>query len=187
MAAEPARHQFTVDDYYRLGEIGVIAANDRVELVCGEIIDMPPIGASHAACVERMHFLLTTRVGPEWQVRSQNPLRLGDRDEPVPDVMVVKARADFYESGHPVTDNVALLVEVSDTTLVYDRGTKAPMYARNGVKEVWIVDINGETVLVYRDPGPGGYRVAEAKHREERISSSVLPDIDIAVSDILSK
>ena len=146
---------------------------------------MPPIGGPHASCVKRIARLFFHIVGDAAVVSVQDPLRLTDRSEPVPDLMLLRPRPDFYAAGHPTAADVLLLIEVSDTTLAYDRGTKLPLHAREGVPEVWIADLKGERILVHREPSPTGYRLARTVRRGERLSSAAFPDIDFAVDDML--
>jgi Uma2 family endonuclease len=185
MAVQPTRRLFTIDDYYRMGAAGILGEDDRVELIEGEIIQMPPIGDPHALCVRRTNNRVGRTVGDAAILDVQNPLRLSDRSEPMPDVMLLRPRADFYATGKPTAADVLLLIEVSDTTLRYDRQVKVPLYAREGVPEVWIADLRRALILAYRDPTPTGYRVTETYRRGDRITLSQLPGVSIAVEDIL--
>ncbi len=153
---EVARKRFTVQEFDRMGETGVLAEGDRVELIDGEIVQMNPIGTRHVACVARCDRLLARGAGDAAIVFVQSPIQLGAYSEPQPDLAVVQPRLDFYESARPTASDVLLLVEVADTTLGYDRGTKVPLYARAGVPEVWVVDLGGAQVYVYREPTPDG-------------------------------
>ena len=154
----PTRRRFDVDAYYRMAEAGILSPKDRVELIDGEIIEMAPIGAPHGGKVDRLTSLVA-RIVADGQViaRVQGPLRLDRRNEPQPDLMLLRPRADFYETGHPSAADVLLLVEVADSSLAYDRGPKLALYARHGVPEVWVVDLVGRAVEICREPGPEGY------------------------------
>jgi Uma2 family endonuclease len=185
MAAQPARRQFTVAEYYQMGRVGILTEDDRVELIEGEIIEMPPIGGRHSSCVNRLNELFVTAVGSLALVTVQNPLRLDGRSEPVPDVMIVNRRTDFYEAGHPAPEDVLLLVEVSDSTIGYDRRVKLPLYAQYGVPEVWIVDLDRGVIRVHLDPMPDGYRVVRTRRRGDRLAPAAFPDLVFAVDDIL--
>ena len=151
-------HRFDVDDYHRMAEAGILGPEDRVELIEGEIIDMAPIGSAHAGMVNRLA-RLTAKAMAEGSVlvSNQNPLRLDAHNEPQPDLMLLRPRADDYRDGHPKPTDVLLLVEVADSTLAYDRGPKLALYARFGVPEVWIIDLGGRAVEICRKPGPDGY------------------------------
>ena len=185
MAVEPARRQFTVDEYYQMASAGILSENDRVELIEGEIIQMPPIGGRHASCVDRIAELFFGAFRGIAQVRVQNPLRLDGLSEPVPDVMLLKRRSDFYAERHPFPQDVLLLVEVSDTTVAYDRRVKLPLYARLGVGEVWIVDLDRSIIDLHREPTSEGYRLIETRRRGERLGPSAFPDQTFSVDDIL--
>ncbi|MBM2812424.1 MAG: hypothetical protein HW416_3183 [Chloroflexi bacterium] len=185
MAVERARRLFTVADYYRMAETGILAEDDRVELIEGEIVEMPPIGDRHASCVGRTTDLFFRLFGNLARVWVQNPVRLSNRSEPVPDLMLLQPRPDFYVSGHPKASDVLLLVEVSDSSEAYDRRVKLPLYAREGVPEVWIVDLGRSVVRVHREPSPTGYALVATHRRGERIAPAAFPDIVIKIEEIL--
>lgn len=136
----PARHLISVDAFHRMGEAGILGPADRVELIDGEIINMSPIGALHAALVARLASTFSQRLGEAAVVWSQNPLRLDDIGEPEPDIAILRPRADFYTTAHPGPTDVLLAIEVADTSLAYDLGTKVPLCARHGIPEVWVID-----------------------------------------------
>src|SRR5207249_12101922 len=141
----PTKHRFNVEEYYRMAETGVLKPDARVELLNGEIIDMSPIGPFHGGLVNRLTRLFNKLSKGLWLVSSQNPLRLDDHSEPEPDVMLLKPATDDYTSRHPQPEDVFLLVEVSDTTLDYDRENKLPVYGSAGIAEVWIVNLVDRT------------------------------------------
>lgn len=164
------RHRLSVADYYRMGEAGLFATEARVELIEGEVIDMPPIGSKHGAAVKRLISLLTAAVGTRAIVSAQDPLHLGDFSEPEPDLMLLAARADFYASAHPTAADVWLLIEVADSSARYDREIKLPLYARHGVREVWIVDLDARTLSFFRNPEGDGYK---------DISATAAPGVEV--------
>jgi Uma2 family endonuclease len=153
----PSRHRYTVADYYRMGEAGILAPDARVELIDGEIIDMAPPGNLHAGIVDQLALLLGSAVAGRAQVRVQNPLRLDEHSEPQPDVSVLRPRIDFYKSGHPRPADALLVVEVADTSLRFDRDDKIPLYARHGIPEVWLVELKAKRLVRYRNPQQGAY------------------------------
>ena len=153
----PRPHRLTVDEYYRMAEVGLLSPDARVELIEGEIIDMPPIGSRHAAAVDLLAKRFIRAVDESALVRIQGPVRLNRRSEPQPDVAVLRPRPDRYASSHPTAADVLLLVEVSDATLRFDREVKARLYARHGVPELWIVDLNHAQLHIFRDPHEGEY------------------------------
>ena len=185
MMLDATRRRFTVAEYYQMAKAGIFTEDDRVELIDGEIIEMTPIGHRHAACVDRLNRLFSRGVGDSAVVRIQNPVRLSDSTELQPDVTLLRARSDFYASGHPTPGDVLLLVEVAETSSRFDRRVKVPRYARSGIPECWLVDLGQETVTVYRDPTPSGYHTVRTARRGEKLRPFALPDLELAVADIL--
>src|SRR5215218_7227158 len=128
--ADVKRHTFTAEEYRAMAEAGVLGEDDRVELVGGEIVDMAPIGSRHLACVVALSHLLVEASGGRFFVSVQNPVRLGERNEPQPDLSLLGRRPRPEASAPPGPEDVLVVVEVSDTTLSYDKNTKLPLYAR---------------------------------------------------------
>nr|WP_242482517.1 Uma2 family endonuclease [Thiocystis violacea] len=155
------RHRYTVDDYYRMAESGILSPDARVELIEGEIIDMPPIGAPHASAVNRLHQQLLDAVHGQVIVRGQSPVRLDSRNEPEPDIALVRNRSGHYRDRHPSPTDVLLLVEVADSSLRYDRDVKMALYARFGIPETWLINLADATLTAFRAPGAEGYAMAE--------------------------
>jgi len=151
------RYRYTVADYYRMAEVGILAPDARVELIDGEVIEMPPIGAPHASIVTDVQNLLIAAVGPRALVRVQNPIHLGRHDEPQPDLALVTPPASKYRLRHPRPSDILLLIEVADSTLRFDRDIKLGRYARVGIPEVWLLDVKARTLQRFRGPGPTGY------------------------------
>lgn len=148
----PRRHSITVREYMRMGEAQVFAHDTRLELMEGEIVEMPPIGSAHADVVDTLDTLLR-EVAPGARVRVQSPLVLGERSAPQPDVVLLRRRGDrYYYTSHPTAADALLVVEVADTTLEYDLEIKRALYARAGVAELWIVDINRRELHLFREP-----------------------------------
>lgn len=184
MAIPLTRRRFSVDEYYRMAAAGIFTEDDRVELIEGEVVQMVPIGDRHAAHVDKLVWVFSRRVGDQAIIRVQNPLRLGSHSEPQPDVVLLRPRADFYTGGHPGPQDALLVVEVADTMLDYDRGIKIPLYARHGVPEVWLVDLQRRVVEVFSARAPDGYRIIQTHRLGERLSASALPGVVIAVEDL---
>lgn len=184
MAVYTEKKYFKVDEYHRMGEAGIFSEDDRVELVEGEIVEMTPIGRRHAACVDRLTELLSGL--PDVIVRVQNPVQLDVLTELQPDVALLKRREDFYSRSYPKPDDVLLLVEVADTSAAYDREMKLPLYARSGIPEVWLVDLNESVVEIYAQPEGKEYREARRVGRDESLAAREVPSFSpIAVADIL--
>jgi Uma2 family endonuclease len=185
MALQIVRRRFTVDEYYRMADVGILHEDDRVELIDGEIVEITPVGPGHVGCVIRLTHHFGQRVGDAGLLSVHNPVRLDEHNEPEPDVALLRPRADFYADAHPGPGDVLLLVEVADSSAAYDRRVKLPLYARFGIREVWQVDLNRGVVRVHRDPGPSGYRTARTVRRGERLAPLAFPDCELAVADIL--
>lgn len=185
MAVPLSRHRFTVDEYHKMAENGVLTEDDRVELIDGEIIDMAPIGELHFGHVNRFTHVFVQAFGGRAVLHIQNPVRLGPRREPQPDVTLLKPRDDYYAARMPTPDDVLLLVEIADSSLDYDRNTKVPLYAEAGIVEYWLVNLVDDVILVYRDPSPTGYGVVQVLRRGDTIRPVSFPEVEIAISDVL--
>lgn len=170
-----------------MGEGSVFAPDARLELIEGEIIEMAPIGPPHAGTVAILGRLLERAAGDAGVVWVQNPVRIGDRSMPQPDVVLLKPRADMYTRSHPLPADVLLLIEVSDTTLRFDVETKIPLYARAGIVEAWVVDLETSVVRVFRDPEATGYRTSFTVSGDERVSALAMPGIGVVVSELFPK
>ena len=157
----PRRHRLTVADYYRMAEVGILEPEARVELIDGEIIDMPPPGSPHAATVHYLNELLVRAVEGRASVLVQNPVRLSEYSEPQPDLALLRRRDDFYRERHPQADDVLLIIEVAATSLRFDRETKLPLYARHGIPEMWLVDLGSRRLSRYRAPQQGSYTLVD--------------------------
>jgi hypothetical protein len=157
MSLPLARYRFSVDEYYRLAEAGILNEDSRVELIEGEIVMMTAIGSRPAACVSGIHHLLFEVLGSQVVVRGQCPVRLDDYNEPEPDICLARPRADRYSGAHPGPADVLLLIEVADSSLGYDRDVKLPLYARSGIAAVWILDLGRGRLQAYGGPSADGY------------------------------
>lgn len=186
MQSDTIKKLFTVREYHRLAEAGILGPEDRTELIDGEIIQMSPIGHRHAMCVSRANNLFNVGLNGKAIVNVQNPLVLNDYSEPQPDLVLLKYRQDFYKSAEKVSPEDSLLVlEVSDTTLRYDVRTKLPRYALAGVPEVWIENINNDEILVYRTPAGETYSTFLTLRRAASIFVEAFPEIVFKVDDFL--
>jgi len=185
MPTETSRKRFTVDEYYRMADAGILAPGDRVELIDGEIIQMSPIGDRHLGCVNATTEIFIAAFKGRAVISGQNPVQLSDFTEPQPDIVLLKPRKDFYRGKHPEATDALLDVEVSDTTLAYDRDVKLSHYAAAGIPEVWIEDLNSDRIVVFRNPVDGVYQIRLVLGREESISVQVFPETVFTVSDFL--
>ncbi len=185
MATEVLRRRFTLDEYHRMGEAGIFTEDDRVELIDGEVVQMTPIGPRHASCVARLTRLLVRAVGDRAIVWAQNPARVPPDSEPQPDVALLAPRPDFYGSAHPGPNDMLLIIEVSESSLDYDRGVKRSLYARAAIAEFWIVDLKGQAIEICREPAGPQYRGTRRAQRGDTLSPQAFPDVTIRVDDIL--
>ena len=185
-SSAPTRRRFTVAEYYAMGEAGILTEDDRVELLDGELIEMPPIGDRHAGSVDYFTEALPLALRRRANVRIQNPVRLDDGSEPLPDAMLLRRRDDFYRSRKPIPADVLLIIEVSDTSLAYDRGAKLAAYARAGIPEVWIANLPDGRVESYAEPAGGEYAVVRHYYPGSSISPQAFPDIALEVARIIA-
>jgi Uma2 family endonuclease len=183
----PTKHRFTVAEYYRMAETGVLRPDARVELLNGDIIDMSPIGPFHGGVTNYLIETFSAVVRGRWKLSVQNPIRLNDHSEPQPDIALLRPAADFYRRRHPGPDDVFLLIEVADSSLDQDREQKLPAYGRAGIPEVWIVNLNELTVEVYREPHFEGYASKTVLRAGEQASTAAFPDVSVDVGDLLRR
>jgi Uma2 family endonuclease len=185
MAFQTAKRLFTVEEYQRMGEAGILAEDERVELIEGEIVRMSPIGKDHAACVKRIIALFSPHIGRALILGVQDPIDIGAHSELQPDISVLRPRADFYKRGHPGPADILLLMEVSDATLKNDRAVKLPLYAQAGIPEVWVINLPNDLIEVYTQPGEGGYQVVQQARRQESLAVQGVPGLTLSITDIL--
>lgn len=178
------KHRFTVEQFHQMTQVGIFTEDDRVELVDGEVIEMTPIGSSHAACVKRLNHLFSRRVGDRALVSIQDPIRIDPHSEPQPDVALLRPRLDYYAPSHPKPQNVLLVIEVAETSAHVDREVKLPLYARAGIPEAWLVDLAQARIEVYREPTPQGYQLVQTVRRAEHLRPTALPDLEVAADEI---
>ncbi len=183
--AEPCRHRYTVDDYHRMGEAGILAPDARVELIDGEIIDMPPIGFRHSGTVDKLTRILVLAYEDRAIVRVQSSIRLGRYSEPQPDVALLRPRADFYTTGFATSSDVLLVIEVADTTLPFDRDTKIGLYARNRIAEAWLIDLKAKRLLRHRKPRRGAYEAADQPDLASPLEIAGLPGVRVDLGTLL--
>ncbi|MDN5870999.1 MAG: Uma2 family endonuclease [Nitrococcus sp.] len=179
------RRRFTVAEYHRMGVAGILADNERVELVAGELLTMAPIGPRHATCVNLLVQLLSRSVGGKVVVSPQNALVLSENSELYPDIALLRGRPERYADAHPRPDDVLLVIEVADTSLHHDREVKAPLYATAGIVELWIVDLTGGSVEVLREPNHGRYGFTRHFSAGGALTPLALPRTRFAVADVL--
>ena len=185
MATEISKRLFTVHDYHRMVDVGILSEDDRVELIHGEVIAMSPIGPRHSAAVLRANQALVRIVGDRAIVGVQGSVRLDEYDEPQPDLYLLRPKDDFYASGHAGPADIFLIIEVADSSLKYDRTIKLDLYAETGVPEYWIADIQNDCILAYSDLGENTYRSTRQFQRGDTIAPRLLSECRIPVDVLL--
>ncbi len=183
MAVQPQRHRFTVDDFHEMGRTNILKEEDRVELIDGEIIRMTPIGSPHASCVASIQELLGELLRGKCFLWIQNPIRLDEYNELQPDITLLKHRSDNYFYKPPTAQDILLVIEVSDTTLYYDRHKKVPTYAEFGVPEAWIIDLNNRIVEQFWEPAVDQYGKGKIYTKGQTFSPLAFPDIVLKIGD----
>ena len=186
MALEPTKHLFTVTEFEQIWAAGVFDPDARLELLAGEIIEMTAINFPHTRCVTNLNRSLILALGERVVSSMQSPINLSDISQPEPDLMLIDATTWDRLRAHATPPDIALLVEVSDTTLGFDRLRKLPLYARAGVAEVWIVDVNGRAVEVYREPVGDAYESFDRRSIGEMLDVAALPGPTLAVDAIFA-
>jgi Uma2 family endonuclease len=182
----PHPHRVTTQEFFRMGKAGVLDPEARIELIEGEMIDMPPIAPPHAGRTTRLTLLLIEAIGRRAVVSTQNPILLGDLSAPQPDIAILKPRDDFYSSEHPQAEDVLLVIEVADSSVRYDRKRKLPLYARYGIPEVWLIDIPARAIWVHRAPENGAYQTAFQLDPPHRISPSMLDGVELELGALVN-
>ncbi|MDP1606314.1 MAG: Uma2 family endonuclease [Rhodocyclaceae bacterium] len=179
------RHRVTVGNYYKMAEAGIFSADDRVELIDGEIVDKAPTGSHHAGVVKMLVRRFSETIGKHAILSIKDPLHLDTHSEPEPDLMLLQPRDDFYAAAHPVASDVLLLIEVGDSTARFDREVKLPLYARQGVPEVWLVTLDTRQIEVCRAPLKDADNYTERTiHSADNIAPRLLPDCLVEVATL---
>jgi len=177
---------FTVEEFHKMGEAGILTDDDRVELIQGEIVQMTPIGPRHAACVNTLTRIFIQRVQPGVIVHIQNPISLDHHTEVYPDLALLRPRKDGYQNKIPDPADILLLVEVADTTLVKDQTEKLPHYARRDIPEVWIIDVVKQEILVHWNPSRDHYQNSCGLRGNTPVAPQSFPDLTITPDEIFS-
>lgn len=183
LAFQP-HHRWTVAEYHRMGEVGLLNEDSRIELIQGELIEMAPIGSPHGGKVKRLIHLFSKAATSDAIIAAQDPIVLDGHSEPEPDITILRWRTDYYEQTHPHAEDILLIIEVSDSTLRYDREIKIPLYASHSIPEVWLLDIQQQQLEIYRDPADGEYRQRYSL-RTGQIAPILCPDAVINLAELL--
>ena len=185
MSHQLARRWFTVSEYNRMAEAGILAEDDRVELIEGEIVEMSPIGSRHAACVNRLNTLLSSHAGLDFIVSVQNPVAVDDYSVPEPGLALLRLRDDYYAQGHPQSPDVILIIEIADTSIETDRNVKIPLYARTGIPVTMLIDLPKELIEVHSEPVSNQYQSVKIFRSGDSFQLDILPQISFSVDAIL--
>jgi Uma2 family endonuclease len=188
VAAPPvARFRISSERYHAMIEKGIFGEDEHIELIEGEIVTMPPIGAEHSGIVDQLSEILVDQLAKRAVVKVQGPIHLDEHSEPEPDVVLPKPRRDYYKRSLPTPTDVLLVIEVADSSLAYDRGAKMPLYAQAGIAEAWIVNLIDRWIEVYRDPSPAGYTTLLKILPGRAIAPQAFADVVVAVDLLLSE
>jgi len=182
----PEKTRISVARYQKMVATGVLTKMDRIELIDGEMIDMAPIGTKHVAIATRLNKLFVLGSGDTAIVSPGGPVKLGDFSEPQPDLLVLRPRSDDYAEQIPDPADVLLLIEVSDTTLAYDQGKKLALYARYGISEYWIVDVEARCVHVHLEPSGNTYAQIRTVMIPDALSAQALPTIEVGLTALFA-
>jgi Uma2 family endonuclease len=174
MAMQVARRRFTIHDYHRMGEVGILHEDERIELIDGEIVMLEAISPKHAGCVNALSHHAVMALSDRFIVSVQNPVQLSMLHEPQPDLAILR-KGISYDERLPTAEDVLLSIEVADTTLNYDRRVKLPLYARAGIPEVWLVDLQGQRLARYSPPVNGAYQLVLRARRGQTLTSTTIP------------
>src|SRR5579859_3884632 len=180
------RRALTVAEYHRMGEVGILHEDDRVELIEGELVAMTPIGSNHSGTINTLNRALVMAVGSRGVVAVQNPVQLDDLSEPRPDFSILRPRPDDYRRATPRPDEVLLIIEVADSSLAYDRAIKRALYARHGIPEFWMVNLQANSVEVCRKPAGEAYTDISTIERDGTLEPQLLPGAAIPAAVLLS-
>lgn len=183
MSIQIQRHLFSIEDYHRMGETGILPERG-VELINGEIITMSPIGSKHAAKVDKLSHILFEQLGKALIVRVQIPFIANNLSEPEPDIALLNYREDYYESELPSGTDIQLIIEVADHTFAYDTKVKLPLYAESGVPEYWVIDLNKKQIHSYWQAAEGSYQKSKVYRIGETIKAQSLA-IEIEVEQLV--
>ena len=178
-------HKFTVQQYHLMHEAGVFTEGDRYELINGEIREMSPIVIKHAVCVAKTARLFQIKLGDRAFVWTQNPIILRNYSEPQPDLAILKWRDDFYASALPTPEDILLIIEVADSTIAYDRDVKMPLYAVNGIPEMWLFDVNQQIIEGYTQPSSSGYKRMQRYEQGDTLAMNTFPEFNFNWEDLL--
>ena len=183
MSVQVSKRLITVEEYHKMGEVGILKEKG-LELIHGEIIEMSPKGSKHSKIVKNLNKLLAQILGDQGIISIQDPIIASNFSEPEPDVAILKYRDDFYGDEHPYGKDVLLVIEIADTSVVYDRKVKLPIYAESGVPECWLIDLNKKEIYMYWQPMGNAYKFSELVRESELVKAHYF-ELKIPIQQIL--
>ncbi len=180
------RHRFSSKDYHQMIELGILGEDDRVELIDGEIVAMAAIGSHHAGCTKKSNSFFTSNLGNRVIVSVQDPIALEDGTEPEPDIALLQIADHFYAKQHPAPADIFFILEIADTSFLYDKEVKLLKYAQAGILEAWILNLSEDEILACRVPSATGYQNVRTIKRGQSLSLLAFPDVTVSVDDLLA-
>jgi Uma2 family endonuclease len=179
-----SRYSFSVEEYHKLADAGVLHEDSRVELIEGELIKMPPIGPPHASSTEILVESFILKLARRAIVRIQDPVWLNDHTEPEPDIVIARLQPERYRKSHPRPGDILQIVEIADSTLEYDRNVKMPLYAEHGIPEAWLLDVGAKQLEIYLDPSDTAYRRCLKPPPDAIVTPTLFPDVQINLAEL---
>jgi Uma2 family endonuclease len=177
---------WTVQEYHRMSDLGILDPTQRTELIAGQIVVMTAKGTPHVLTLRILANALETALGDRFIfISTQDPIRLNNFSEPEPDLAIVKGTILDYAERHPAPEDIYLVIEVADSTLKQDCEVKDKLYARSNIAEYWVVDIQNRQVRIFRDPTPTGYGSQLILTATHSVSPLAFPEIILAIESIL--
>jgi Uma2 family endonuclease len=178
--------KFTVEQYHQMAKEGILSHQERIELIEGEIVTMSPIGFRHAFVTNYLAHWFTRNLGEAVFTSSQNPILLGDRSEPQPDLALLKPVENFYADRLPQAADILLLIEVADSSVTYDQTVKVPLYAKNQIPEVWLINLNQQQLECYTNPLNHAYQNQVIFYPDQAIFPLAFPTLEFSLNQIFN-
>jgi Uma2 family endonuclease len=186
-SAEYSRHHFNVDDFQLMARVGVLSPNARVELLEGQIYNMSPIGPFHGGVCDLLTEYFVKASNGRWIVRVQTSIHLASDSQPQPDLVLAKPAPHRYKMRHPAPEDIFLVIEIAQTSLPHDSGYKRPLYARAGITEVWIVDLNNEVLRIFRNPVGETYTDTQELRAGQFATMEIFPDVKVDLAELFKR
>jgi Uma2 family endonuclease len=176
--------KFTVEQFHQMAENGILNNQERIELIQGDLITMSPIGYRHAFVTTYLSNWFVRQLGERSLVSTQNPIQLDEKSEPQPDLVLLKPTDNFYGDRLPRASDCLLLIEVADSSLIYDQTVKIPLYAQHHIPEVWLINLNQQQLECHTNPVNNAYQQQEIFRPGQQITSLAFPDLTLSLTEI---